>query len=1570
MNPKQKSQLRKLIKKCQSSPVFFINKFCKIEHPKAGIIPFKLFDYQIKSIEAFLKHRFNIYRKCRQCAREDSPVWTPNGPVCIADIKIGDRVYSVNPVSGMLEVSIVECLYDNGISDEVVEISSESGKKLYFTSDHEFMTHNGWVAAAELNRAIEINDPECGPISRFENKISTKGISGSHKVYDLRVPPYDNYIVDGFVAHNCGISTLCGAFSLWYSMFFSNKTILIVSKRDRDAKAFLEKNVKSLYQYLPDWMKAIWQTPTWNEHEFGLANNSKIVSLTSSPETLRSNASSLNIIDEAAFIPHMNDMWAAGYSCISPDHIINVDGGLSEIGDLGAVYGDQWQDIDVEVQSDDGARKSDKFYVNGEVDINIIRTSLGYEIGCTDNHRVRDENYEWIYSKDVVIGQKLTLKAGHDFDTDFDTILIDNTIVTKQPQVLDEKLAEIVGYYVGDGYLSRNRPKRFRLFCNPQDEDLYSRFADYFKSLGLRPLSHRGNSTNTAKEFRIDNAKFVEWFVLNGFASKTCAHDACVPKIILRSSTKIRAAFLRGLFEADGWSYTYKDVTRPTCTNNAIGFSTVSEKLSKQVHMMLLDLGIIARRKETKGGYKNSGKAYRIEIINKDNQALFVDLVGFISRRKSSVVVEKTAMKPIKFAVGNSIFYDEVVSVERSRSMTVDISVPHNNTYIANGFVSHNTLQHGGCLARGSLVSGNGLRKINSYHHGAEEWIDSNGVVMSDTGSANVVKAYDNGIADTRKITTSDGHFVEATLNHKFRVLSVYGDYKWKHVGELEVGDNLVLSDKANIIDVPEYVLNTDMIQDKSVPTVLTSEMAELLGIIWGDGFYTNGRFGISCNRKDVDYIEHVHHLVGELLGVKCKDEISDNDYSVRFNSKAFDLLLRRNSIIKQRSSLVSVPNAILESNSEVQCAFLRGLFEADGCVSGNYVSLSSSSLELIRQVQVMLLNLGMRTRQYRATRINGYSDGSQHVLNLKTRRDILRFRDMVGFISNRKRLLLCEIKESSRTHKDRFVNECAINEFYKASKGLPSKIRQDILRGKRKTALPRKLVKNLAIEHPQLVDTTLGFLASNDLFVNTIESIEDSNVHTYDIMVDDPSHTYIANGFVSHNSVIVVSTSKGVGNWYWRYWTDAEIGVNDFNPIIINWWDMTWSIGYKDDLSNRDIIIAPTAGIRKTKDELERNLYGPYWSPWLEQERRNLTEKGDDTKFRQEVLAEFIGTGDTVLSRETISKMGTDVRKDYKTVGYVDYVNPVTGEREKLNFDDELWVWETPKIDEITGKNGEKINVPHLYVAGCDVSTGEADDFSAISVLDMTTFEQVAELKIKVRPKIFAKMIDYIGRWYNNAAAVVENTGIGNATCTELYEDLMYPNMYRSRRRRSDLKYKQGKLGFSTTGQSKPLIDKALIDGLGEGDGTVATYSSRLYKEAMIYVRLTNTKTGAEPGKGNNDDLMIATGLALVGAPDIIRMSNQTLIPHHNPNTPLVDSDMNVQEQHRKMISMGGGRDLLLPMLSSSEGEKNRANPSAEVDKFSRQLGGIYSKSSSKGKHKVDTVRTQRNILKVPKKK
>jgi hypothetical protein len=339
---------------------------------------------------------------------------------------------------------------------------------------------------------------------------------------------------------------------------------------------------------------------------------------------------------------------------------------------------------------------------------------------------LKNIDYEWFYSKDACLGKRIALKCLYDSTPYFETRLITDNYVsqhsfieaknkdtvnpqccqchTTQPinyrsykrnvsnndglfvcqscattnafspdfiklEVLDEKLAELVGYCVGDGSLYDSRPKRLRLCYDPQDQDIYDYFAELVESLGLE---HHHHDANGAEELRICNAKFVDWFKLNGFNSKTNAHDAVVPKIILNSHQSIRAAFLRGLFEADGWAGHYKNSYRPNAPRTCIGMSSASEKLIDQVHYMLLDLGVLAKKSSGVGGYENSGIRYRLDLINKDNMITFMNRVGMISKRKSILVEKKINKEPEQYTIDeNGIFYDDVINISRDRCVTV-----------------------------------------------------------------------------------------------------------------------------------------------------------------------------------------------------------------------------------------------------------------------------------------------------------------------------------------------------------------------------------------------------------------------------------------------------------------------------------------------------------------------------------------------------------------------------------------------------------------------------------------------------------------------------------------------------------------------------------------------------------------------------------------------------------------------------------------------------------------------------------------------------------------------------------
>ena len=78
--------------------------------------------------------------------------------------------------------------------------------------------------------------------------------------------------------------------------------------------------------------------------------------------------------------------------------------------------GSKWQDLDVEVATDEGPRKATKFYVNGSEQVVSIETHRGYRIQGTPTHRIKvidaDGNSVWRRMAEVREGDRAPIMLG------------------------------------------------------------------------------------------------------------------------------------------------------------------------------------------------------------------------------------------------------------------------------------------------------------------------------------------------------------------------------------------------------------------------------------------------------------------------------------------------------------------------------------------------------------------------------------------------------------------------------------------------------------------------------------------------------------------------------------------------------------------------------------------------------------------------------------------------------------------------------------------------------------------------------------------------------------------------------------------------------------------------------------------------------------------------------------------------------------------------------------------------------------------------------------------------------
>jgi len=256
-----KDVIRQEYVKCAADPVYFMRKYCKIQHPTKGKLRFELFPYQEKTLLQFKEHRYNLVLKSRQT----------------------------------------------------------------------------------------------------------------------------------------GISTLTAGYSLWKMIFNQDYNVLVIAIKQEVAKNLVTK-VRVMYDNLPSWLKVATQED--NKLSLRLVNGSQVKAIPSSPDAGRSEALSLLVVDEAAFVPDINEIWASatpalstGGSCIA----------LSTPNGVGNWFHKQW------VGSEEGTNEFNPIYLHWTL------------------HPERDQ--KWRDEQTKVLGAKL---AAQECDCDF--ISSGDTVIS--PEIL------------------------------------------------------------------------------------------------------------------------------------------------------------------------------------------------------------------------------------------------------------------------------------------------------------------------------------------------------------------------------------------------------------------------------------------------------------------------------------------------------------------------------------------------------------------------------------------------------------------------------------------------------------------------------------------------------------------------------------------------------------------------------------------------------------------------------------------------------------------------------------------------------------------------------------------------------------------------------------------------------------------------------------------------------------------------------------------------------------------------------------------------------------------------------
>ncbi|HCT76993.1 MAG TPA: vitamin B12-dependent ribonucleotide reductase [Micromonosporaceae bacterium] len=177
-------------------------------------------------------------------------------------------------------------------------------------------------------------------------------------------------------------------------------------------------------------------------------------------------------------------------------------------------------------------------------------------------------------------------------------------------------------------------------------------------------------------------------------------------------------------------------------------------------------------------------------------------------------------------------------------------------------------------------------------------------------------------------------------------------------------------------------VVPTKWQRETRLPEKWTEEFAHLLGWLVGDGSLRTGTPGVRGDNPNATWVysardrelflETHQQSLAQLFGFTPKpSEQPNGTVQLRSSRGAMVDFLVGLGVTAGRAAEKRVPTAVMESPTEIQAEFLRGLFDADGCAAETandtrYVGLGSVSIKLLQDVQRMLACFGIGSRIYK----------------------------------------------------------------------------------------------------------------------------------------------------------------------------------------------------------------------------------------------------------------------------------------------------------------------------------------------------------------------------------------------------------------------------------------------------------------------------------------------------------------------------------------------------------------------------------------------------------------------------
>ncbi len=371
---------------------------------------------------------------------------------------------------------------------------------------------------------------------------------------------------------------------------------------------------------------------------------------------------------------------------------------------------------------------------------------------------------------------------------------------------------------------------------------------------------------------------------------------------------------------------------------------------------------------------------------------------------------------------------------------------------------------------------------------------------------------FHSGEHPTLRLSTVEGYELTGTHNHPVLCLvDVLGipTLLWKLLAEIGPGDRVVIQRTPR--------------EDTGVWSVAEATEAFLLGAFVSEGFVSAERAGFG--NVDEEFFGLVLTAYDAVVGgpryVSSRTIASG---SLLHELDVQDLTGLRASVLAEvtgRSAEKRVPESVWSGPAARKRWFLQALFTGDGSCSALprgtvQVSYSTRSEQLAKDVQQLLLEFGIVSRRYR------HATG-EHKVVLTNRRDARLFAERVGFLGTKQaklgEILGAGTPRSSALSSDH-VPGLAV---FLREHGATTRADRDWLRRHNVDRMERwehRAEEILAHVTDPDARAIAQELSGGRFYFAEVADVSDAGVQpVYSLRVDTDDHSFVTDGFVSHNT-------------------------------------------------------------------------------------------------------------------------------------------------------------------------------------------------------------------------------------------------------------------------------------------------------------------------------------------------------------------------------------------------------------------------------------------------------------------